>query len=339
MKESFGQFLATKRKAQGYTQKELAGLLYVSESTISKWEKDVANPDITMIPNICKILKVSEHELITASEDNEQKTINKNAKKWTALVTTWDLFFIISYGITILTCFIVNLATSGTLDWFWIVFASIVFAASFTTMPKYIKKYKLLLYSTIPLILMFIMLGVICIYTQGDWLFVTIFPIILGFIMVFFPIYVAVYNFPNIAKKHNAIISFILDYILLFVMLLVINEYTAGNWVFNFALPIISFCAILPLVIILVIRYLRINKYLKTSIILFVSTIISIFTNPLVQTLLLKTMGKTYLDTYLPNFAIWSGDYTGNNVIFMINIILFLLCVVFLIVGLNKRKK
>ena len=73
MVNSFGEFLRQKRQEMNLTQKELSKLLFVSESTISKWEKDVAHPDIMLLPQLSQILGVSEHELITASVDNKTR--------------------------------------------------------------------------------------------------------------------------------------------------------------------------------------------------------------------------------------------------------------------------
>ncbi len=41
-KKEFSQFIAQKRLAAGYTQKQLAELLYVDHSTVSKWERGVS---------------------------------------------------------------------------------------------------------------------------------------------------------------------------------------------------------------------------------------------------------------------------------------------------------
>ncbi len=38
-KKEFSQFIAQKRQAAGYTQKQLAEQLYVDHSTVSKWER------------------------------------------------------------------------------------------------------------------------------------------------------------------------------------------------------------------------------------------------------------------------------------------------------------
>ena len=41
-KKEFSQFIAQKRLAAGYTQKQLAELLYV-DHTVSKWERGVSH--------------------------------------------------------------------------------------------------------------------------------------------------------------------------------------------------------------------------------------------------------------------------------------------------------
>jgi DNA-binding XRE family transcriptional regulator len=55
MESSFGGFLRKKRIEKNLTQKELSKLLFVSESAVSKWEKDVSHPDITLLPNLSEI--------------------------------------------------------------------------------------------------------------------------------------------------------------------------------------------------------------------------------------------------------------------------------------------
>ena len=64
LNKTFGSFIREKRIEKGLKQRELADLLYVTESAVSKWETGKSYPDITMIPNICKVLDVTEKELI-----------------------------------------------------------------------------------------------------------------------------------------------------------------------------------------------------------------------------------------------------------------------------------
>ena len=130
MQKDFGIFLRQKRIENKLTQKQLADLLFVSESTICKWEKNVSHPDISLLPKISEILNVTEHELITASIDNNTRKEKIDAKKWRTLSFTWNLFFYIAYTIALIPCFICNLAINKTLSWFFIVLSSFILDAS-----------------------------------------------------------------------------------------------------------------------------------------------------------------------------------------------------------------
>lgn len=48
-KAAFGQFLAQLRREKGMTQKELAATLYVSDKAVSKWERGLSVPDISLL--------------------------------------------------------------------------------------------------------------------------------------------------------------------------------------------------------------------------------------------------------------------------------------------------
>lgn len=58
--------LARARKARGFTQTTLAAALEppTSLSTISKWEKDVREPDATQLRELCRVLHVSADVLL-----------------------------------------------------------------------------------------------------------------------------------------------------------------------------------------------------------------------------------------------------------------------------------
>ena len=130
-KKGFGSFIKEKRISKNYSQKDLAELLYVTESAVSKWERGVTYPDITLISNICKVLDVSEKELIQSSDDEEYRRMKKDSDKYNKIKKTLFWTFNICYMVAILTCFIVNLAVDHTLSWFFIVLASIIVAYTF----------------------------------------------------------------------------------------------------------------------------------------------------------------------------------------------------------------
>lgn len=63
-KTTFGKFLTEQRKTRGYTQKELAAKLFVSDKAVSKWERGLSMPDISLLIPLAEILEVSVTELL-----------------------------------------------------------------------------------------------------------------------------------------------------------------------------------------------------------------------------------------------------------------------------------
>lgn len=62
---TLGQRIAFYRKKQVLTQAQLGEQLNISAQAISKWENDQAEPDITTLIQLSKILKVTLNELLT----------------------------------------------------------------------------------------------------------------------------------------------------------------------------------------------------------------------------------------------------------------------------------
>ncbi|MFR6163063.1 MAG: helix-turn-helix domain-containing protein [Mediterraneibacter gnavus] len=62
--QKFGGFVAALRKEKGYTQKELAEKLFLSDKAISKWERGLSLPDIALLEPLADILGVTVAELL-----------------------------------------------------------------------------------------------------------------------------------------------------------------------------------------------------------------------------------------------------------------------------------
>nr|WP_302136717.1 helix-turn-helix transcriptional regulator [uncultured Schaedlerella sp.] len=69
-KTAFGKFLTEQRKSKGYTQKILAEKLYVSDKAVSKWERGLSMPDISLLIPLSAILEVSVTELLEGRKLN-----------------------------------------------------------------------------------------------------------------------------------------------------------------------------------------------------------------------------------------------------------------------------
>ena len=111
-KESFGAALAEHRKKQGMTQRQLADRLNVTDKAVSKWERGLSYPDVTLLEPLADALSVSVETLLrcegpapigkdeTMQEETTQKPIQnlvelssenlkrerRRSKKWIAAV-------------------------------------------------------------------------------------------------------------------------------------------------------------------------------------------------------------------------------------------------------------
>jgi len=169
-KKSFGSFIKEKRIGKNYSQKELAELLFVTESAVSKWERGISYPDITLISDLCKVLDVTEHELIQSSNDNKYHEIEKDAIKYNKIKKTLFLILNITYAVALLTCFIVNIAVNHKLSWFFIVLTSIMTAYSFCpTITYFFKSHKKLIFISSSFVSMFLLFLTCSVYTNNYW--------------------------------------------------------------------------------------------------------------------------------------------------------------------------
>ena len=63
-----GKFIADERKKKGYTQRQLAEQLGISDKTISKWERGNGFPEISLLLPLCNELDLSVNELLTGTD-------------------------------------------------------------------------------------------------------------------------------------------------------------------------------------------------------------------------------------------------------------------------------
>ena len=80
MNETIGSRISQYRKAKSMTQEELAGKLGVSAQAVSKWENDASCPDISLLPQLCRILGITADELLTG-KSSEVKLVPPAQRK------------------------------------------------------------------------------------------------------------------------------------------------------------------------------------------------------------------------------------------------------------------
>lgn len=75
-----GKFIANKRKEQGLTQLQLAEKLGITDRAVSKWETGKSLPDASLMPELCKLLKITINDLL-CGEVVSVENYNKKAEK------------------------------------------------------------------------------------------------------------------------------------------------------------------------------------------------------------------------------------------------------------------
>lgn len=75
-----GRYIADKRKGLGMTQRQLAEKLGMSDKSVSKWERGVCLPDVSVYSELCQLLEISIHEFL-AGEDIPQENIMQKAEE------------------------------------------------------------------------------------------------------------------------------------------------------------------------------------------------------------------------------------------------------------------
>lgn len=162
--QKFAKFVKELRKKANLTQKELGEKLNVTDKAVSKWERGLSFPDITMINSLADIFGITSSELLNAElgkkeeidvdraikdaiekyknvEERRRKKLKK-IKKIFGIIST--LLFFISFGIQV--TYIIIVKTKGyeyVKDTIPYILNEIVILTSFLSALFLIKKSKI----------------------------------------------------------------------------------------------------------------------------------------------------------------------------------------------------
>ena len=189
-------------------------------------------------------------------------------------------------GIPVLVCLIVNIATGNALDWFFIVLASIMVAASVTVVPLIAETKRGLLTlgsftgSTL------LLLAVICIYTHGNWFFIPAFSILLAMSICFLPYVLNQLPLSGFFKENKGLISIVADVVLLYLLIAIIGLYARNTDYWRIALQVTTICVLFAAGIFAIIRYMKVNGFTKAGICILAFGFFSVLINDVIDWLL-----------------------------------------------------
>ena len=321
-KKTFGSFIKNKRTEKNYSQKDLAEMLFVTEGAVSKWERGVSYPDITLISDICRVLDISEHELITASIDPDTRKMKHEARKFRAIRGTWFWIPTISYGVALVTCFICNLAVSHTLSWFFVVLTALICAYTFVpTVTCFFESKKLLAFTVSTYLSICLLLFACAIYTNGlSWFLTACIAILMGYVLLFVPILLSKTNY----SRYKFIISFTVTFVLTVLMMIHIRiwqSFMLGNAI------LMAIYGFVPVIICAAVCACRLHALLKAGICTVVIGITLYCANHVATFL----FGPSSSSSYQVDFHNWEQCFNGNVQLIVLLSILSVSAVFFVI--------
>lgn len=80
-KEQLGAFIADNRRDRGLTQRDLAEKLHITDKAVSKWERGLSYPDVTLLEPLAEVFGLGVEELVAcrrAEEKREEEQPVKN---------------------------------------------------------------------------------------------------------------------------------------------------------------------------------------------------------------------------------------------------------------------
>lgn len=81
--EKTGRLIYSLRKEKGYTQKELADMMGLSDKTVSKWERGLGAPDISLLAELSEIFGIDTDTLLKGDlNTNENRSGNMKKIKF-----------------------------------------------------------------------------------------------------------------------------------------------------------------------------------------------------------------------------------------------------------------
>ena len=139
--KKMAEFIAEQRKSKRMTQKELAERLGITDKAVSKWERGLSCPDISLLAELSDVLEVSVSELLNgnkadSTEAAEVETMVETTLQYANTVTKSrikDIRAALIVAISalsflgIIICMICDFAITGRLTWSLFPVSSLVY--------------------------------------------------------------------------------------------------------------------------------------------------------------------------------------------------------------------
>lgn len=125
--EEMGAWICRLRKENHMTQKELASQLNITDKAVSKWERNLSCPDISLLPSLAGALHVTVDELLSGEREkslpapNAEQPPDFAEKPAGPTPRPWSKIRALSFStlafLGVFVCLVCDLAVSGAFTW------------------------------------------------------------------------------------------------------------------------------------------------------------------------------------------------------------------------------
>ena len=307
-KKSFGAYIRRKRLEAELTQKELAGRLFVTESSVSKWERNLSYPDVSLVTSICRELGISEHEFFTACDDDQAHVQERQAAIWRRVKLWFRRCCLAGYALSLVVCPICDLAINHTLSWFWIVLPALALSFCVTNLPWLVERNRLAICLGAGTVCLLQLLLACWFYAGGHWLLggLAITAVSLALPWGWW----AIWRFYG---EHVLPLCVTLASVWVFPLLAVIHLFAGGDWLLKAAYPLAAVGVAFLWAYFICLRYLPLNPWLKAGVFTLITAAASPVFHALCQRLIPGT-GKP-----------WALDHVTLTVLLAVSFLLLVI--------------
>ncbi len=212
-------------------------------------------------------------------------------------------------AVPLLICLIVNLVTSHTLDWFFIVLtATMVFVSPIAT-PLIVREKKRL-WTFVTFTTSLILLFLACLMNSGgNWFFVTSVAVIFGLSVVFLPAVIGEFPLKGFALKNKGFLVMTIDTMLLYLLIITCGFYGASSNYWKPAFLITTVTVAFAWFLFGIIRYSKSNGFIKSGICVVIS---GAFISLIHDIIYLIINGIWHISFSDANLQAWNTDVVIN---------------------------
>ena len=203
------------------------------------------------------------------------------------------------FAIPILVCLIVNLASGAGLSWFFVVLAAMFIPASLIIVPLMVPENKFLISAGAFTASLLVLLGVVCIYTGGNWFFLAASAVLFGLTVLGGPFIIGCEPVKSSLGNLKGLTLMAADTFTFAIMMICIGLTAGGDGFFKTAFAIAFPLVGMAWIVFFIIRYLPANGLMKTGIVVAALSAFCYFVMDIVFLLMgaMETSG-TYVHSY-----------------------------------------